>query len=165
MRYVSIDPGKNRVAWAKWSESGALISAGLAVESPSTDCRVEHWRKMAETTNIYTGIDSGQWTELIVEIPQIYGKGQEEKDPNDLIDLAGVVGAIASKICYGKVIWSPVPREWKGQLPKVISVKRVEEKLSDDEKKLIVWPSKSLKHNVYDALHLGLTYLSKKGLR
>lgn len=167
MRYVTIDPGLHKVAYAIWNERGTLLGAGLVNHSHDPGIpRAQKWRDVAEWTDVACTLDSGEQVVLVIEIPQIYNTHEaKKKDPNDLIDLAGVVGAIASKICVGYVDWSPLPREWKGQLPKEISVKRVEEKLSAKEKILIKWPAKSLRHNVYDALHLGLTYLAKKGLR
>src|SRR5260221_1515651 len=164
-RIVSIDPGLKKVAYAVWSEDGTLLSAGLVIEDydPGME-RAEKWRKIADYVDLVTGLSNIGDSYLVIEIPQIYS-GNRDNDPNDLIDLAGVVGAIVGKIVCGSVEWSPTPREWKGQLPKEISQKRVEERLSLEEKALIEWPIKSLRHNVYDALHLGLTYLEREGIR
>lgn len=160
---VSIDPGKKKAAYAVWTESGTLVSAGMVVHSPCPgDERAQIWKDVAYWTNLEAGLDDLDCV-LIVEIPQVYD-GYQDEDKNDLIDLAGVVGALAS-LTRGRVEWSPTPREWKGQLPKEITQKRVEAELSGAEKALIVWPAKSLKHNVYDAIHLGLTYLRREGIR
>lgn len=163
---ISIDPGKFKVAYAIWDpQSYTLVSAGLVIVSAGHDLsRVAAWAVVAYWVDVELGISSGKPVDMIVEIPEIY-RDAKKTDPNDLIDLAGVVGAIASKICVGSVVWSPLPKEWKGQLPKHVTQSRVDAKLSDLEKSKIKWPAKHLKHNTYDAIHLGLTYLAKKGLR
>lgn len=163
---VSVDPGKHKVAWATWDpETGKLTGAGLVIHKPEIGTeRVQVWKEVAYWTDVATGLSSGSEIRLVVEVPQIY-TGVRDEDPNDLIDLAGVVGAIASTIAIGSVEWSPLPREWKGQIPKEVTQKRVDKRLSPEEKALIKWPIKSLCHNVYDAIHLGIVYLEREGLR
>jgi hypothetical protein len=160
---VSIDPGKKKVAYAIWDEDGTLLGAGLVTHDPAPgDERAQIWKDIAYWTSVATRLDSVD-TILVIEVPQVY-EGPQEEDKNDLIDLAGVVGALAS-LTWGRVDWSPKPREWKGQLPKAITQKRVDAELSAAEKALIEWPAKNLRHNVYDAIHLGLTYLAREGIR
>lgn len=163
-RIISIDPGLKKVAYAIWNADGTLDRAGLVTRDfePGIE-RAQKWKEIAEDTDIFVDLSRTADQVLVIEIPQVYS-GARDEDPNDLIDLAGVVGAIAS-LLGGTVEWSPLPREWKGQLPKEISQKRVEAKLSESEKAKIKWPAKHLRHNVYDALHLGLTYLAREGLR
>jgi len=162
MKIISIDPGLEKVAFAVWDDAGKLRSAGLVIyrHGPGKE-RVEKWRNIAEATALTTGLSMGD-NRLVAEIPQVY---QDKKtDPNDLIDLAGIVGALAGKLS-GTVEWSPLPREWKGQIPKEITQKRVLKRLAADEMERIQWPIKSLAHNVYDAIHLGLVYLEREGRR
>lgn len=163
-RIVSVDPGKNKIAYACWNPAtGELIKAGLVTQTsePGTE-RVEHWREIADY--FWVHIPPGDPVRLVVEIPQIYS-GPREEDPNDLIDLAGVVGAICSSVEVEAVEWSPQPREWKGQIPKAVTKTRVDKRLSEKEKALVEWPAGRFKHDVYDALHLGLVFLEREGLR
>lgn len=164
-RIVTIDPGKRNCGLASWSPDGTLLMARLAScdHEPGTE-RAQMWKDMASWVKLLAHLDSGEEIILVSEIPQVY-EGPQDEDRNDLIDLAGVVGAITASIVVGHVEWSPTPREWKGQLPKKISRNRVDAKLSDAEKALIIWPRKDLVHNVYDALHLGLTYFEREGIR
>jgi len=165
MNYIaSIDPGKNACGVAVWYPN-ILIWAGY-VKNPFSKIgkeRAEKWGDMGRTV---TGI-LGRWKDygisLVLEIPQVY-TGPQDEDRNDLLDLAGVQGAIVGASRF-PVEWSPVPREWKGQLPKEVSEKRVDAKLTPVEKQRIEWPAKSYCHNVYDALHLGLVHLEREGLR
>jgi hypothetical protein len=173
-RVISIDPGLNWAAFAEWdAETGLLRRAGLVkCEYEIGTERAEKWREMAWQVDAELGLsDSDEETWLVVEVPQIYKEVQNKdkkghsRDPNDLIDLAGVLGAIISKAQNGKVEWSPLPREWKGQIPKHVTKQRVDQRLQEGETECVEWPIESLKHNVYDALHLGIIYLEREGLR
>lgn len=177
---VSVDPGKWGCGVAIWycksteitvektTKKYALLWAGYVKNwEARKGARVNHWLSMAEFVK-QTLLNHTHLLELrdlwfVMEIPQVY-ESRDGKDPNDLIDLAGVQGAILGATgCSAD--WSPLPREWKGQLPKGVSEKRVESKLSESEKKVIEWPGKKLDHNVYDTLHLGLVYLERNNLR
>lgn len=167
-RVISIDPGLNRVAYAIWDvETGKLVCAGLAeIDYEVGTERAEKWRMMGQLVDDELGLSSGlaEDTWLVVEVPQVYG-GPRNEDPNDLIDLAGVLGSIIGRMNEGHVEWSPVPRDWKGQAPKRVTQQRVDERLGPDETITIEWPIKSLCHNVYDAIHLGIVYLEREGFR
>ncbi len=96
---------------------------------------------------------------LVAEIPQVYrfGKG----DPADLIEIAGVVGAIAFCIpAAGRTHF--LPRTWKGQVPKEAHHPRILKKLSSDEVSRIESTPKSLMHNVVDAIGIGLFALERR---
>jgi hypothetical protein len=168
-KIVSVDPGKLGCGVAIWSEFGSygiqVLWAGYVKNPEANELgieRVELWRAMGNAVRavVYPFANPAS---LVLEIPQVYD-GPRPEDPNDLIDLGGVQGAIACA-CNWPVEWSPVPREWKGQLPKEVSQKRVDKKLAPEEKERISWPIKTLRHNVYDALHLGIVYLEREGLR
>lgn len=171
MRHVSIDPGKHACSIACWKDC-QLNYAGM-VNNPFKDSpgkeRAEQWGNLGRmvagviATYLPKHFDTDP-VSLIVEVPQIY-PGVREEDPNDLIDLAGVLGAVICAAAYSTVRWSPFPREWKGQLPKEVTKTRVEKKLTDAEKTAIEWPKPRLRHNVYDAIHLGIVYLDRQGLR
>lgn len=175
-RAISIDPGLNWVSFAIWElETGLLMRAGLVkCEYEVGTERAEKWRLMALAVDEELGLSNGlaEETRLILEIPQVYDqtKNKDKKgharDPNDLIDLAGVLGAIVGRCDENTTVeWSPVPRDWKGQIPKHVTQQRVDGRLQEGETETIEWPIASLKHNVYDALHLGIVYLEREGLR
>jgi hypothetical protein len=92
----------------------------------------------------------------VVERPQVYtvGKG----DPNDLVPLAGIGAAFASR--FDRFKWY-LPKEWKGQLPKGIAFeKRILDRLDTLEIAEII-PAGSLTHNIYDAIGIGLHHLGR----
>lgn len=167
---ASIDPGKHACGLAIWRliPDVRLVKAEW-VRNPFKDEpgveRAERWGDMArQVAGVISRWQQIGWkVSLLLEIPQVYS-GESEKDKNDLLDLAGVQGAIVGATNCD-VEWSPLPKEWKGQLPKEVSEKRVDSKLLDSEKALIQWPAKSYRHNVYDAIHLGIVYLEREGLR
>lgn len=179
LKFASIDPGKWSVSVAIWTEhdctcrlcpknSVRLTWAGLLNNPHKEDQaeRAERWGQLARVVNAMIAVKTGDVsaaTSLILEIPQVYG-GVRDEDPNDLIDLAGVQGAIVG-VTGAVVEWSPLPREWKGQLPKEVSAQRVEAKLTEEEKRRIEWPAKRLRHNVYDAIHMGIVFLERYGYR
>ena len=153
---ASVDPGVRHSAVALW-DNGELRTAYLIDLGDKPRERAQGWRKMAQL--VRESLPTGDH-ELVLEIPQVYREAANKgRNPNDLIDLAGVQGAIAG-LC-GPVVWSPLPRQWKGTAPKRVSEMRVDAKLSDAEKARVRWPIASLKHNVIDAIHLGLVYLKR----
>lgn len=164
---ASIDPGKHACGVAVWSLQTYKLIVACWVRNPFKDEpgveRAHRWGDMARQVAAYLSRWKPYGMGLILEIPQIYGD-KSEKDPNDLLDLAGVQGAIVGAT-NANVEWSPLPKEWKGQLPKDVSERRVDSKLSHAEKTSIEWPAKSYRHNVYDAIHLGIVYLEREGLR
>lgn len=135
---VSIDPGKHKCGMAWWEDT-ELVTAGL-VESPPL--------LIPEKTN-----------HLVIEVPQIYARSKSKGDPNDLIDLAVMVGRIISICDISYTLYRP--REWKGQVPKDVMVSRIKGKLSKKELERITLPAKTLQHNVFDAIGIGLKYLNR----
>lgn len=89
----------------------------------------------------------------IAECPQIYQGGKQKGDPNDLIALALVIGGLPCARYYK-------PSEWKGQVPKDITLKRIKAKLFSEELKTIdLAGAKS--HNIFDAIGIGLFHLGR----
>lgn len=171
---VSIDPGLNHCGFAVWSpKRKELVNAGLARNTLAHDKkqpRPEVWagmasavvrRIMATPEDLIESYDSAS---IVIEVPVVRQRGSGKGDPNDLIDIAGVVSACVLQIkasIGGHVVWAPKPEEWKGQLPKAITESRVREKLSETESGRIEKVNPGLIHNVFDSIHLGLVYLKR----
>jgi len=157
MHVVSIDPGKRSCGVAVFDSLAQLVHAQLVEGTEAKDWpRPAIWAYMAQ--EVHKVLAPWSAYGLVLEIPQVYGRHERSVDNNDLLDLAGVQGAMA---LGQKVHWAPTPAQWKGQLPKSITVSRVDGCLGAGEKGRIVWPNVSLRHNVYDAIHLGLVYLER----
>jgi len=100
---------------------------------------------------------------LAIEFPRVRDKRTQRRakkgtDPNDLVDLAGIVGAILATVDAVSTVW--LPEEWKGQVPKEIHNARAIARLSPEE--LVNVPkrprAKDFDHNVVDAIGIGLHY-------
>lgn len=136
MRLGTIDPGKHKCAWAYWV-GRKLVCAGYSERPP------------------YYEADK-----LIVEVPRVYPRTTPE--PNDLIDLAMAAGFFAG--AWGSIETVHVhPRQWKGTVRKDIMLKRIEARLSAREKGILdaAVPQKSLRHNVVDAIGIGLWHFKR----
>ena len=94
----------------------ASVWAGLALRT------VEEIQKLCEPSMV------------VIEQPQIYTRSNVKRKARheDILQVAGVVGALAGAIRLrweGVEILSPLPREWKGQVPKTVHHHRL---LNDD---------------------------------
>lgn len=149
---LAIDPGLHASGVALFTYDKILQRAFLVqVDKKLTGYAA--WLKMSEA--IYQ-IHHG--TEIAIEFPQTYGGRAARGDANDLLQLAALVGAVCAT---GPRAWLYLPSEWKGNLPKDVSMRRTTSKLSEEEKKRIDWPAKSLCHNVGDAIGIGLKHLGR----
>ena len=85
-------------------------------------------------------------------------------DPNDLVDVALVAGACAgllpAKVAFVK------PRRWKGTAPKRVTNRRTREVLTSEEVHVYTVAMTAvpagLRHNVLDAIGIGLWALGRK---
>lgn len=94
-----------------------------------------------------------------IERPEVYTEKRLQKgDPNNLITLAIMVGVYICK-SVTKDIYTPLPKTWKGQVPKEIHNRRVLSALTPFEKDIyavgVVNVAPSERNNVIDAIGLG----------
>lgn len=92
---------------------------------------------------------------LVVEWPQVYTGGKAKGDPRDLLTLAGVDAAIAASVS-ARAVRRYFPREWKGQVDADKMLDRILERLRPHEVARIEKCPASLRHNVIDAIGIGL---------
>lgn len=164
----AIDPGL-RVCGVSLFVDNVLRSAGLVKSSNEKDRGMTAWRDMALAVLQWLG-DNGPTTGgflniLAGERMQVYSGSKQEGDPNDLIELAGVLGAVSCRL-LPRICVTYSPRDWKEQTRKpapgtdpesyVIAV-RCRKRLTVEEQTRIQLPTaKSLQHNVWDAIGIGL---------
>ena len=160
---IAIDPGTKLCGWARFDE-GAFSSCGLV----RTKARVFMEQLKTLTMGLVMDpifIDSAQT--VVIERPEVYRSRFLKGDPNDLISVAIVVGAIARTASPFATIHMPLPKEWKGQVPKEVTERRLHKQLTKPEFVLMsgclegVPPS--LRHNVTDAVSLG--FWAMKGMK
>ena len=157
--YVSLDPGLHHFGVALWSFSGELVKAYLAKSCYEITAEPK-WLYLGDEIAQQILMECSNIRHSVCEIPQVYSRSKSKGDPNTLVELA-CAGATALT-ALGGMPHVVKPAEWKGQLPKVVVEERCKIHLSKDEQKNIVLPIKSLRHNVWDAIGIGLFFLEKR---
>lgn len=145
---LAVDPGKKACGVA-YFEDGVLVRCGLprGVGAYETALAVASWHGPAAVSD------------LVVEGQQVYG-GRIRADPNDLLPLAQVVGAVFARVPHLNRA-NPLPRQWKGSVAKDVFTARIRAALTDPEAELLssLELPKSTEHNVLDAIGLGKWWL------
>lgn len=135
---VFVDPGKHACAIAYW-RGADFQSAHL-----SEGTRAEHFIQVAALKPDL----------VVVECPVVYPRGAGKgEDPNDLIQVALSAGACMAACLHSVTV---TPGEWKGQVPKDIHHRRIEPQLTEAMRRDINSVPAILRHNVLDAIALGL---------
>jgi hypothetical protein len=149
---ISVDPGLHHCGVAMW-EGGKLAKAVLVRGDPTPRIGAGAASPMA---NAIVSTFPPPW-DLVIELPQVYAV-HRGVDPNDLIALATVVGAVMSRAVN---VTYHLPAQWKGQTPKRITTSRARTSLSVEELLHIEECAPYLMHNVWDAVALGLYHLKQ----
>lgn len=164
---ISLDPGLREAGLAVFT--GGLLTSAFLVRNPNTKDRGgKAWVDMGREVDIILGEAASTETSLftfVSEIPQVYREGKSANvSPDDLTNLTGVVGCVIGFLDPSEVK-TYVPAEWKGQVPKKIHNKRIIAALSSTEVAALdaVKCPASLKHNVVDAIGVGLFELGRMG--
>lgn len=114
---------------------------------------------MAEAVVDWYGTRKVAWNKvedlLIIEHPRAY-PGMPKTDPNDLLDVCGVGAACAAVLQNYTRLESVFPFEWKGNVDKKAMTARIESKLTLHELEKIEPVGRALRHNVLDAIGIGL---------
>lgn len=155
----SIDPGLRGCGVAAWEHDEPWASYELmwACYLPAESPYEGYWRGAVNAVANKIYFDA---TELAIELPQVYDRARSKGDPNDLIQLAAVVGGIVDRLGRKTAIY--LPREWKKQVPKKIMCERIESRLSEVERAEVELPaSAKLKLDVWDAVGIGLHHLGR----
>lgn len=160
MDLISVDPGLRACGVAVFRES--VLSRALFVVSPERSARGgAAWVAMAWA--VAQAVAAESWTSAVVEFPQQYDGESHEVDRRDLSELTAVAGAVALVLsAKASVLWTPVPREWKGQVPKDVHGRRILSRLTPAETYRVEWPkAERFRHNVTDAIGLGLRRIGR----
>jgi len=151
MTYLfSLDPGLRGCGVAYWNEDGSLAHVAY-LRNPV---------KKGDGPAAWMGYASGHIPDtdpehFISEVPQVYRVGASKGDPDDLIQLAGVVG-VFSALFTATTYLGVKPREWKGQVPKDVHHARLVKTLTPKELAMVKAAAPpSLRHNVLDAVGIG----------
>lgn len=165
MILAAIDPGLRACGLAVFKDA-VLIEAQLV--PGSVDALDHHaWRAMGLSMAralTYHAATPGEERRLVIEFPQIYEARAHSKGPaEDLLQVASVVAAITTNTTWTCRLFRPA--QWKGQKPKPPMEALTRTRITPFELSKIQLPAKSLAHNVWDAVAMGLWYLDREGLR
>ncbi len=153
---VAIDPGMRGCGVALFRDG--LLEQGTYVAGHDNAQRSAAWLAMVGAVRDFIG--ARRVSHLVVELPQVYIQAKSKGDPNDLIQLAAIVGGLCV-VFEGAPQKIYLPAEWKGQVPKEIVHARAMQRLSDDEQGRISCRKKALMHNAKDAVAIGLKFLGR----
>lgn len=142
--FYAVDPGKKRSAVAAF-RANEFVGVWFA-----SDGSME--------------MKENQVGSVAMEMPQSYPSSAVP--PQDLLDLAAAGMAVSARLAKPlSNIRLIKPSEWKGQVPKNITQKRIERFLTMSERicleRCLQLVTPSLRHNLYDAVGLGLFALKR----
>ena len=173
MGLIAIDPGVHNMAIAVFGDNGVLLEAWN-----ETDARAAFEGLLNEMLECWGSpparLIGRLQSHVRLERNHIVGERQVvypgakglKTNPNDLLDLAMCAGAFYGALCVDMEASLQLvePAEWKAQVPKNITRRRIEGFLTDAEKAVIKKGGEM--HNVYDAIGIGLFALgrAKKGM-
>lgn len=157
---ISVDPGKFLCGLAVFQD-GKLVHAKLVESSKAMGSGPAVWVAMADAVKQTVEATELGVSTVVVEVMQVYKAGLQKGDPGDLIEVAGVSGAVCMAFPWAKTHMGFKPAQWKGQLPKAVMEKRIKEALSTTEIGRITKCSAALRHNVWDGIGIGLKALGR----
>ena len=156
MKLLAIDPSLTNSGWAYFRD-GQLYSCGN-VPAPGRHLP-DRVRRLAQ---VMPAIENA---EFVFEWPQIYRDTRAKGDPNDLLALAAIVGAVLGAFPRAKATFVR-PAEWKGQVPKKIMCARTFKRLNQTEQGLFLCrgynaEGRGQSEDVLDAIGVGLYHLGR----
>lgn len=157
---ISVDPGLRVCGIAEFNNIGLLVWAEL-LKNPERKARgPEAWFALADVASATITWGLSRPLTYACEVPQVYRGPKGKGDPADLIEIAGVAAAIGCRLLPAEA-FGYAPRQWKGQVPKEVMCRRIESRLSPEEVEAIEKCAPSLRHNVLDAIGIGLFHLGR----
>lgn len=146
-RKIAVDPGLHSCGWAVFEGFGKLpLNAGLIrPRLPQSAPLLERAREIG--SSVADVARAWRVSKLWVEFPVSYGQGDSRAD--DIFRLCACIGAIAA--VAGGDVEEVFVRDWKGQLPKTVVIKRIKKILGIEACARL-----GLKDDMWDAVGIGL---------
>lgn len=157
MKLLAIDPGIRGCGVAYFLGQD-LIEASYVKNPVTKGNDPEAVRSMAYAINTHLVAN------LAVEIPRVYQGSKQKGDPNDLLPLAAICCSVATLLPNAKVT-GYYPRDWKGTVDPDVMTQRIQGRLTGREATNVISVGRSLDHNIWDAIGIGLHYLGRLGPR
>lgn len=164
MHLLTIDPGLRGCGVAIFDEETKELLRAAYVKGSAEGEMAEAWAEMAAAVDDWTN----EAVKIVIEFPKVRQRSSQRAakrgtDPNDLLQLAAVVGAITSCVKSEGIPIVHLPEEWKGQVPKKIHNDRAEARLSDVERARLPKLAQNIRHNMIDAIAIGLHEVGRLG--
>lgn len=157
---AAIDPGLHGCGVALFDCNGTLDYAYYAKVGSRNGTASDAGAMAREVHNLLAIVGKDDLEHLLLEMPQVYVQ-RKGKDPNDLLGLAAVLGGICA-LFPGVPVTQYRPRDWKGTIDGDAMVERIKKRIPEVERSRIKFPSaKSLHHNCWDAVGIGLHYFGR----
>lgn len=157
---ISIDPSIRAMGWADFLDDKVVYCGLVRSKAKLPEDAVRDQLSMfIKQCHSYP-------KKLVIELPQVYDPKKWKGDPNDLIWVSVLCGALIGHFSKADTLIYR-PAQWKGQLPKEVVQMRVEETLSQEEIDLVLWTMNYhkypnyLRHNIWEAIGLGLVALNR----
>lgn len=174
MNLLAVDPGVRGAGCAVFDENGQLVAAARVKNpadkrAPATPAMLASFAEV-----IHCWADAyGPVRWVVLEVPRTYGgRARDGADPNDLISLALLDGALASQFKHLAEVAHYWPEDWKGSTSKPGTVEEgypvvamVRRRLNHGE--LVVFDCamaiKNVRHSwdVADAVGIGLKFFKR----
>lgn len=154
---VCIDPGKKLCGVSMFSDRGYLLRAEL-VRADDVVTLADGVAEAVKKNRIENRLV------LAYEMPQVY-----MSDPGkakSLFPLAVTDGAVAYALRPNEIV-EYKPHDWKGSVDPDVMTKKIKERwmTAADHKAVVIPSAKSLAHNIYDAVGIGIYHLRRLGVR
>lgn len=160
---LSVDPGLRACGVAVWKRDQGSMSYPVLRWAGLVKNTGEAWSSMVHAVEHRLRDFFFFPTYLAIEMPQIYNRTHWKGDPDDLIQLAGLVGAFVYFYDARNGSKQYKPAAWKGQVKKDITELRVKMRLSAEELARVELPSAAgLRHNVWDGIGIGLYHSRRR---
>lgn len=158
---LAIDPGINVCGCALF-EFGQLHKAWLARTPRAAAAEDITQRVDSMAREVIEVIGDTRVDSIVVEWMQIYPGRRKKVDPNtSLLPLVGVVAAVSALLPAAAQRTSYQPRAWKGTQDGDACTRRIERHMTEAEKGVIRDCPAGLRHNVIDAVGIGLFHLGR----
>lgn len=172
MIVLSVDPGlsltggtgyalfRTEAAYlAPGAPEGGLVTAGLITP---TEERLEERIREIRFNLEKRCAPYGERSKIVIEKMKVYSVTKQKGAQGDLIDLAHLGGALMHLATSAVLV---EPSGWKGQVPKDVVAGLVEARLAERERAtlntILEGVAKTRRHNVYEAVGIGLWYLRR----
>jgi hypothetical protein len=160
---LSIDPGTRGCGCAWWAGEELLHARYVPGASGKGETGPGEWLATVSAVEAASGevLDGLRPDVVLVERMQVYTRGKG--DPRDLLALSAIGGGLFRAFGDAAPV-GPLPREWKGQVPRDVMGSRVEQKVRDRGwwSRVTEPTRKTQLNDVMHAVGLGLWYGARK---